>query len=137
MRHAFDKFGGNLGTTGSVAFQFERKGQIIVNGPADEDELMLAAADAGADDVVSGDGSFQVLCPIDVFGAVRDAIEAAGFAIDSAELTMVAKVTVDVTDEAVAKRLMKLMDVLEDNDDVQEVFANFDIPEEILEVIAG
>ncbi len=137
VRHAFDKFGGNLGTTGSVAFQFERKGQIIVNGPADEDELMLAAADAGADDVVSGDGSFQVLCPIDVFGAVRDAIEAAGFAIDSAELTMVAKVTVDVTDEAVAKRLMKLMDVLEDNDDVQEVFANFDIPEEILEVIAG
>ena len=137
VRHAFDKFGGNLGTTGSVAFQFERKGQIIVNGPADEDELMLAAADAGADDVVSGDGSFQVLCPIDVFGAVRDAIEAAGFAIDSAELTMVAKVTVDVTDEAVAKRLMKLMDVLEDNDDVQEVFANCDIPEEILEVIAG
>ncbi len=137
VRHAFDKFGGNLGTTGSVAFQFERKGQIIVNGPADEDELMLAAADAGADDVVSGDGSFQVLCPIDVFGAVRDAIEAAGFAIDSAELTMVAKVTVDVTDEAVAKRLMKLMDVLEDNDDVQEVFANFDIPEEILEAIAG
>ena len=137
VRHAFDKFGGNLGTTGSVAFQFERKGQIIVNGPADEDELMLAAADAGADDVVSGDGSFQVLCPIDVFGAVRDAVEAAGFAIDSAELTMVAKVTVDVTDEAVAKRLMKLMDVLEDNDDVQEVFANFDIPEEILEVIAG
>jgi len=137
VRHAFDKFGGNLGTTGSVAFQFERKGQIIVNGPADEDELMLAAADAGADDVVSGDGSFQVLCPIDVFGAVRDAVEAAGFAIDSAELTMVAKVTVDVTDEAVAKRLMKLMDVLEDNDDVQEVFANFDIPEEILEAIAG
>ena len=137
VRHAFDKFGGNLGTTGSVAFQFERKGQIIVNGPADEDELMLAAADAGADDVVSGDGSFQVLCPIDLFGAVRDAIEAAGFAIDSAELTMVPKVTVDVADEAVAKRLMKLMDALEDNDDVQEVFANFDIPEEILEAIAG
>ncbi len=137
VRHAFDKFGGNLGTTGSVAFQFERKGQIIVNGPADEDELMLAAADAGADDVVSEDGSFQVLCPIDLFGAVRDAVEAAGFAIDSAELTMVPKITVDVTDEAVAKRLMKLMDVLEDNDDVQEVFANFDIPEEILEAIAG
>jgi YebC/PmpR family DNA-binding regulatory protein len=137
VRHLFDKHGGNLGTSGSVAFQFERKGQILVNGPADEDELMLAAADAGADDVIAADGTFEVLCPIDVFGAVRDAVEAAGFSIDSAELTMVPKVTADVTDEGVAKKLMKLMDALEDNDDVQDVYANFDIPEEILEAIAG
>ena len=137
VRHAFDKFGGNLGTTGSVAFQFERKGQIIVNGPADEDELMLAAADAGADDVVNDGDTFQVLCSIDAFGSVRDAVEAAGFSIESAELTMVPKVTVDVTEEPVAKKLMKLMNVLEDNDDVQEVFANYDIPEEILEAVAG
>ena len=137
VRHAFDKHGGNLGTTGSVAYQFERKGQIVVAGPADEDELVLAAADAGADDVVAEDGAFQVLCAIDVFGAVRDAVEAGGFTIDSAELTMIPKVTVEVAEEAVARRLMKLMDVLEDNDDVQEVYANFDIPEAILEAVAG
>ena len=137
VRHAFDKHGGNLGTTGSVAFQFERRGQIIVDGSADEDELMLAAADAGADDVINDGDSFQVLCSIDLFGTVRDAIEAAGFSIEAAELTMVPKVTVDVSEESVAKKLMKLMDVLEDNDDVQEVFANFDIPEEILEAVAG
>ena len=135
VRHLFDKHGGNLGTTGSVAYQFERRGQIIVNGPADEDELMLAAADAGADDVIGDGDTFQVLCSIDAFGAVRDAVEAAGFSIDSAELTMVPKLTVDVTDEGIAKKLMKLMDALDDNDDVQDVYANFDIPEAILEAI--
>jgi transcriptional/translational regulatory protein YebC/TACO1 len=96
---------------------------------------MLAAADAGADDVVNDGESFQVLCSIDAFGAVRDAVEAGGFSIDSAELTMVPKLTVDVTDEGVAKKLMKLMDALDDNDDVQDVYANFDIPEAILEAL--
>ena len=137
VRHLFDKHGGNLGTSGSVAYQFERRGEILVVGDVDEDELLLAAADAGADDVVNDSGTFQVLCAIDVFGAVRDAVEAAGYTIESAELTMIPKNTVDVSDEGIAKKLMKLMDALEDNDDVQDVYANFDIPEEILEAVAG
>lgn len=137
VRHLFDKHGGNLGTSGSVAYQFERRGEILVVGDVDEDELLLTAADAGADDVVNDSGTFQVLCSIDVFGAVRDAVEGAGYTIDSAELTMVPKNTVAVDDEGIAKKLMKLMDALEDNDDVQDVYANFDIPEEILEAVAG
>lgn len=137
VRHLFDKNDGNLGTTGSVGWIFERRGQVIVNGPADEDELTLVAADAGADDVVSDGGMFQVLCAPELFGIVRDAIEAGGFSIESAELTMVPKTTVEVVEESVAKKLMRLMDALEDNDDVQEVYANFDIPDHILEAVAG
>ena len=137
VRHLFDKNDGNLGTTGSVGWIFERRGQVIVAAPADEDELTLVAADAGADDVVDDGDTFQVLCAPELFGIVRDAIEAGGFAIDSAELTMVPKTTVEVVEEGVAKKLMRLMDALEDNDDVQEVYANFDIPEELLEAVAG
>ena len=137
VRHLFDKNDGNLGTTGSVGWIFERRGQVIVNGPADEDELTLVAADAGADDVVNDGDMFQVLCAPELFGSVRDAIEAGGFSIESAELTMVPKTTVEVAEESVAKKLMRLMDALEDNDDVQEVYANFDIPDHILEAVAG
>ena len=137
VRHLFDKNDGNLGTTGSVGWIFERRGQVIVNGPADEDELTLVAADAGAEDVVNDGDTFQVLCAPELFGIVRDAIEAGGFSIESAELTMVPKTTVEVAEESVAKKLMRLMDALEDNDDVQDVYANFDIPDHILEAVAG
>jgi transcriptional/translational regulatory protein YebC/TACO1 len=103
----------------------------------DEDELMLAAADAGADDVSLDGSSYQVLTAPEQLGAVREALEAAGFAIESSELTMLPKTTVEVADEGDAKKVLRLMDQLEDNDDVQDVFANFDIPERVLESVAG
>jgi YebC/PmpR family DNA-binding regulatory protein len=138
VRHAFSKHGGSLGTTGAVAWQFERRGVVIVpGGGVDEDELFLAAADAGAEDV-EGDGDvFQVTSAPESLAAVRTAIEEAGFTVDSAELSLVPKTTVAVDDEAAARRVMRLIDTLEDNDDVQDVYANFDIPEQVLEAVAS
>jgi YebC/PmpR family DNA-binding regulatory protein len=137
VRHIFAKFGGNLGTTGAVAWQFERRGVVLVpSDGVDEDELFLAAADAGADDVEQDAGVFQVTSAPESLAAVRGAIEAAGFAIDSAELSMLPKTTVAIDDESKAKQLIRLIDALEDNDDVQDVYANFDIPERVLEAVA-
>ncbi len=138
VRHTFSKNDGNLGTSGAVAWQFERRGVILVPAEgADEDELTLAAAEGGADDVSLDDSSYEVLTAADSLGAVRDALEAAGFEIESAELTMVPTTTVEVDDEAEAKKILRLIEALEDNDDVQEVYANFDIPERVLEAVAG
>jgi YebC/PmpR family DNA-binding regulatory protein len=138
VRHAFTKHGGSLGATGAVAWQFERRGVVIVPAAnVDEDELFLAAADAGAEDLEQDGDVFQVTSAPDALAAVRQAIEDAGFTIDSAELMMVPKTTVAVEDEAKARQVMRLIDTLEDNDDVQEVFANFDIPERVLEAVAG
>src|SRR5437870_8399940 len=138
VRHAFTKHGGSLGTTGAVAWQFERRGVVVVPAEGvDEDELFLAAADGGAEDLERDGDVFQVTSAPDALAAVREAIEAAGFTIDSAELSMVPKTTIAVDDEAKARQVMRLIDTLEDNDDVQEVFANFDIPEQVLEAVAG
>jgi YebC/PmpR family DNA-binding regulatory protein len=138
VRHVFAKNDGNLGTSGAVAWLFERKGVVIVSGDAvDEDELMLAAADGGAEDVAVDGSSFQVTAAPDDFAAVRAAVEGAGIALDSAELTMLPKTTVAIEDEGTAKKLLRLMDALEENDDVQAVYANFDIPEGILEAVAA
>jgi YebC/PmpR family DNA-binding regulatory protein len=138
VRHAFSKHGGSLGTTGSVAYLFERQGVVVVPAEGvDEDELMLAAAEGGADDVSLDGDVFQVVAAPDALHAVREAVEAAGFAVDSADVAMLPKTTVQVEDEATARKVMKLIDVLEDNDDVQEVYANFDIPEQVLEAVAG
>ena len=103
----------------------------------DEDELTLAAAEGGADDVTLDGSTFEVLCAGEQLGAVRDAIEGAGFPVDSAELTMMPKTTVAVEEENDAKKLLRLIEALEDNDDVQDVYANFDIPEQVLEAVAG
>ena len=138
VRHIFAKFGGNLGTTGAVAWQFERRGVVVVPGEGvDEDELLLAAADAGAEDVERDADVFQVTSAPESLSSVRAAIEGAGFAVDSAELVMLPKTTVAVEDEAKARQVMRLIDALEDNDDVQDVYANFDIPERVLEAVAG
>src|SRR3569833_361785 len=138
VRHTFAKNDGNLGTSGAVAWRFERRGGVIVEGEGvDEDELMLAAADGGADDIEQDGSTFTVSCEGTNLAAVRSAIEAAGFTVDSAELTMVPKTTVEVADENEAKKLLRLIDTLEDNDDVQDVYANFDIPEQVLEAVAG
>jgi YebC/PmpR family DNA-binding regulatory protein len=137
IRHAFDKNDGNLGTSGAVSWLFERRGIATVPAEGvDEDELMLAAAEGGADDV-SRDGSiFEVVAPPENLTSVREALEAAGFTVDSAELTMVPKTTVEVAEESDAKKVLRLIDQLEESDDVQDVFANFDIPEQVLEAVA-
>jgi YebC/PmpR family DNA-binding regulatory protein len=138
VRHAFSKHGGSLGATGAVAWQFERRGVVIVPAEGvDEDELFLAAADAGAEDVDADGSVFQVTSAPESLAAVRSAIEEAGIAVDSAALSMIPKSTVEVADESAAKRVMRLIDALEDSDDVQDVYANFDIPEQVLEAVAG
>jgi YebC/PmpR family DNA-binding regulatory protein len=138
VRSAFAKNDGNLGSTGAVAWLFERRGLVLVDAAGvDEDELILAAAEGGADDVSLDGSSFEVLCAAEQFASVREAIAGAGFSIDSAELTMLPKTTVAVEDESEAKKILRLMDQLEDDDDVQDVYANFDIPERVLELVAG
>jgi YebC/PmpR family DNA-binding regulatory protein len=137
VRHTFDKNDGNLGTPGSVAWLFERRGLVLVPADGtDEDELMMAAAEGGADVELDG-SSYQVLSAAEELATVREAVEGAGFEIESAELTMLPKTTVAVEDESEAKKILRLMDQLEENDDVQEVYANFDIPERVLESVAG
>ncbi|HZC28380.1 MAG TPA: YebC/PmpR family DNA-binding transcriptional regulator [Gaiellaceae bacterium] len=138
VRHAFDKNDGNLGGSGSVLWLFQRRGIVLVPADGvDEDELMLAAADGGADDVSRDGSTFQVVSAPENLASVRDAVERAGFTIDSAELTMVPKTTVEVADESAAKKVLRLIDQLEESDDVQDVFANFDIPEQVLEAVAS
>ncbi len=138
VRHTFSKHGGNLGTTGAVAWLFERRGVVLVDAESvDEDELTLAAAEGGADDIERDGTVFQVSSAPESLSAVRDAIEAAGIDVQSAELTMIPKTTVEVAEEAAAKKLIRLIEELEDNDDVQDVSANFDIPELILEAVSA
>jgi len=138
VRHTFSKNDGNLGTSGAVVWLFERRGVVLVPAEGvDEDELTLAAAEGGADDVTLDGSSYHVLSAPENLATVREAVESAGFVIDSAELTMLPKTTVEVVDESDAKKVLRLMDQLEDNDDVQDVYANFDIPEQVLEAVAG
>src|SRR5687768_6948730 len=113
VRHTFAKNGGNLGTTGSVAWLFERRGVVLVDAEAmADDELMLAAADGGADDLEQDGSVFQVFAPPESLASVRQAIEAAGFDVTSAELSMIPKTTVAVADEGSAKKLVRLIDAL-------------------------
>jgi YebC/PmpR family DNA-binding regulatory protein len=138
VRHAFTKHGGNLGTTGAVAWQFERRGVVLVAaGGADEDALVLVAAEAGADDVALDGSSFVVTSDPEALSGVRRALQDAGFAVESVELAMIPKSTVAVSDESAARRIMSLVEGLEDTEDVQDVYANFDIPEAVLEEVAS
>ena len=124
VRHAFSKYGGNMGTEGSVAFQFKHCGQIIFAPGANEDKLMEVALEAGAEDVITDeDGAIEVLTAYTDFETVKLALETAGFQSDLAEVTMRADNTIDLTGED-AEKMQKLLDVLEDLDDVQEVFHN-------------
>jgi YebC/PmpR family DNA-binding regulatory protein len=137
VRHAFDKHDGNLGTSGAVAWLFERRGVVVVPADGvDEDELTLAAAEGGADDVSRDGSTYEVVSAPEALSSVREALEGGGFTIDSAELAMIPKTTIEVADEAAAKKLLRLIDQLEENDDVQDVYANFDIPERVLEAVA-
>jgi YebC/PmpR family DNA-binding regulatory protein len=124
VRHAFSKYGGNMGTEGSVAFQFKHCGQIIFAPGTDEDKVMEAALEAGAEDVVTDDdGAIEVITAVGDFETVKNALEAAGLKPEVAEVTMRAENTVEITGEDAA-RMQKLLDVLEDLDDVQEVYHN-------------
>ncbi|MGI2027069.1 YebC/PmpR family DNA-binding transcriptional regulator [Endozoicomonas acroporae] len=133
VRHAFSKHGGNLGTDGSVAYLFERKGQIFFEEGVDEEQLMDAALEAGAEDVVTNDdGSVEVLTEWTEFMAVKDALEAAGLTPAGGEVAMIASTQTEL-DLAGAEKVMKLIDRLEDLDDVQNVYTNADISAEVME----
>jgi YebC/PmpR family DNA-binding regulatory protein len=134
VRFLFGKYGGSLGAPGSVAWMFERKGLITVPSEGvDLDELTLVAADGGAEDVRdNGDGGYEVISdPADLAG-LRTALEEAGIAFSSADLTMEAQTTIDV-DVDQARSLLRLVEALEEHDDVQDVYFNFDIPDAVLE----
>jgi YebC/PmpR family DNA-binding regulatory protein len=129
VRHAFSKYGGNLGTEGSVAFQFKHCGQFIFAPGTSEDQVMEVALEAGAEDVVTGeDGAIEVLCAAPDFEAVKTALEAASLKPDVAEVTMRAENTIPLSGED-GQRMQKLLDVIEDLDDVQDVFHNAEIDE--------
>ena len=138
VRHLFAKYGGNLGTTGAVAWQFERKGVVLVPAAdVDEDALVLAAAEAEAEDVELDGSTFVVTSAPEALAAVRAAVEDAGFSVESVELAMIPRVTVAIGDESVARTLVRLVEGLEEADDVQGVYANFDIPEAVLEAVVA
>jgi YebC/PmpR family DNA-binding regulatory protein len=135
VRHAFTKHGGNLGTDGSVAYLFSKQGIISFAPGADEDAVMEAALEAGAEDVVTNDdGSIDVMTAPEDFAAVKEGIEAAGLVPDNAEVTFSASTSAEL-DRDTAEKLLRMVDVLEDLDDVQEVYTNADIADEILEAL--
>jgi len=133
VRHAFDKRGGNLGTNGSVAYLFARKGQLSFDAGVDEDALMEAALEAGADDVTTHeDGSIEVMTAFEDFFSVKDALTKASFTPAAAEIALIPSMTVSL-DKDMAEKVLALIDALEDLDDVQNVFTNADISEEVME----
>jgi YebC/PmpR family DNA-binding regulatory protein len=134
VRYLFSKNGGKLGTTGSVAYLFERKGVILVpRDSTDEDTLMEVALEAGADDVEEQENDYRIVTAPEDFMTVRDALDNAGIAHENAEITMEAQNSIDL-DAGTAKQTLRLIDALEENDDVQEVYANFDISDEVMAV---
>jgi YebC/PmpR family DNA-binding regulatory protein len=137
IKNLFSRNGGSFAEPGAVSWQFERKGVVNVDKSVDEDELMLAAADAGADDVEDGGDAWQVTTPPTELHAVRVAIEEAGYKVASSDLTMIPTTTVELTEESQAKNVLRLMDALEDHDDVEAVYANFDIPDAVLEAVSA
>ncbi len=136
VRHAFNKYGGSLGVSGSVAFMFDRKGQIIFNADNDFDTIFEAALEAGAEDVKDEDGVIEVITDPAEFENVRNTLTQQGLEFESAEVTMIPQ-NMNPVEGKQAESLMKMIDVLEDNDDVQNVYANFDISDEEMERIMG
>lgn len=134
VRNAFTKGGGNVGTPGCVSFMFDTKGQILINKEEcsmDPDELMMLALDAGADDFNDEDeDAFEILTNPDDCGTVREALEKAGLKLDQAEVTMIPQTWVELTDPADIKQMNRILDLLDDDDDVQAVYHNWDMPDE-------
>ena len=135
-RHAFSKHGGSLGEPGSVAWIFEKKGAIVVDGNRYGEDDLIGAIDAGAEDVREDEDKLRVICEPTDFTAVREALEGEGIEVESAGLATEPKSTVELTGND-AERLFKLLETLDDQDDVDEVFANFDIPADVLEQLAA
>jgi YebC/PmpR family DNA-binding regulatory protein len=141
IRAVFSRNGGSMSEPGAVAWQFERKGVIMLpkQAPAGaevtDDDLMAAALDAGVEDIKDGGDTWEVICSTADLAAVRAALDAAGIAYDSAELTMVASNNVLLDREADARKVLRVIDLLEELDDVQNVYANFDIPDNILDLV--
>ena len=136
MRHAFSKHGGNLGEPGSVAYLFDKKGVVVVDGERYGEDDLMPAVDAGAEDIVLDDAVFEVLCAPSDLTAVRTALVEAGIAVTDASVMQRPKTLVPLDEDGAAK-LMKLIDTLEDLDDTDEIHANFDIDAEVLERVAG
>ena len=137
VRYFFSKSGGNLGESGCVSWMFDKKGAIQVDKKTiAEEQLMELALEAGAEDVVEEEEEFQVLTAPEDFEAVREALEAKGVAIGQAAVSMVPKTVVGIPDEKVARQLLRLLENLEEHDDVQNVHANFDIPDEVMEALS-
>jgi len=132
VRHLFDKYGAGLGTSGCVSWMFDKKGLMIVERTAesDEDALMMQALEAGAEDVKTEDDSFEILTDPGDFSAVREALEKQGLAFVTAERAMIPQNTIELTDQDAVDKINKLIDMLEDHDDVQNVYHNADFPDE-------
>jgi YebC/PmpR family DNA-binding regulatory protein len=137
IKNIFSRNGGSFAEPGAVSWQFERQGIVLVDKAADEDELTLVAADAGAEDVQDIGDSWQVTTPPTELHAVRTAIEEAGMKVSSSDLTMIPTTSVALEQEDKAKSVLRLMDALEDHDDVEAVYANFDIPDSVLEAVSA
>ncbi|PWU68360.1 MULTISPECIES: YebC/PmpR family DNA-binding transcriptional regulator [Gracilibacillus] len=134
LRHAFSRNGGNLGENGCVAFMFNRKGYIVIEQSttdADEDTIMLEAIEAGAEEMEASDGAFEIYTDPEEFGSVKNSLEESGFTLETAEVTMIPE-TLSEVDEAAAEKMVKLVNMLEDMEDVQEVYHNLDADEDIM-----
>ncbi|MBW8826523.1 MAG: YebC/PmpR family DNA-binding transcriptional regulator [Acidobacteria bacterium] len=135
VRSCFSKLGGSLAEPGAVAWQFERKGVVILPKKMEEDDLMLVVLDAGAEDLIDDGDTWRVVCEPSNLSAVRAALEEAGIAFDSAEVTMQPTTTVELSTAEDAKKVLRLIDALDELDDVQDVYSNFDVPDSILQTI--
>jgi YebC/PmpR family DNA-binding regulatory protein len=135
IRSIFSKNGGSLAEPGAVSWQFARTGVVYAPKSVAEDDLMTVALDAGADDIVDEGDTWRVTCPPSDLPAVRDALEAAGIAFESADVTMLPSTSVALETPEAAKAVLRLVDLLDDNDDVDAVYGNFDVPDEILEKV--
>lgn len=133
IRHAFDKFGGNLGQTGCVSFMFDRKGLLAIERKdgIDEDELMLQAIDLGADDFSSDENGFEIVTKVEDFNDIMDGLSQAGYEFVVAELAFLPQNTTSLNSEEEIKNMVKLIEVLEDNDDVQDIYHSWEIPEDL------
>ena len=137
MRSLFTKNGGSMAEPGAVAWQFERKGIITLDRSLDEDELMMVALEHGAEDLVDEGDTWRLTSEPSSLNGLRDALEANNIEFESADLTMLPTSTVEITDAGDAKAILSLIDILDDNDDVQDVFANFDMADEVLQAAAA
>lgn len=134
VRNVFSKLGGSMAEPGAVGWQFSRRGVLMAAGT--EDEVMMAALEAGADDVAADGEHWRITCDPSLLYEIRDALEAAGgVKVESAESTMVSSTVIEVTDADDARKILRIVDALEDNDDVQDVYGNFDISDELMEAI--